>query len=768
MFGEGPRITTILNYDGGDEAKLKLNVEGAREKEMRGYQKLHTSATEAKNHAKPRCKWDSVTAEVQVGMAYNEAETSTDTTEREQQHLDRDSGGGSKMSVAETLTWHELGQWRRDHPSAEPMENSLEEEEGDGSGMWARTSSSKGIWDKADAAKRVAVAVAVIVVESRDDVAAIVVDSRDEVVDVARRVVLVVAGSVADSRDKIVDVVANVDVEGLVFVVVVAVVVVDVETLIIAVINVGRRVALVVAGSVADSRDEIVDVVASDDVEALVFVVDVAVVVADVEALVFAVAAEEVVVPVDGVAVVVFVGVVVSIGVDLEDELVEDNSLDDAFGFLRRGMLCMSSVWEGRSVKDFFVHNVGCVVKRGGQSNAYMGRVTHSGCSDIKLAMCKCGLVKINASMFDRLALGLVDSDREGRANGELASLPRERGCDVGDREQDAREEDRPNGWQDATVKKFVICDRVDNQPCSRITTAMRISCASADCLGMSKVEVAAGVRGALNREWKVRSPSNRVVAMPLEATASATWSWRRMCASIVLKQKILPVPVGASTKTQSSSLFSTARMTRWKTACWEGRNCGRLESRVCRSSALGYGISSSMIRGMPWRDGLSARRPPVFASRKKEHIMKRVESSVCFGDWDNSATTFADCDFLIGRLIVHKKTQLFKTFRFVVTAFVLIDRTCVRVNHDVSVMYHLVWHFRNSDEIMDPTVACMEKSVELSEKAFDRTNRCEGGFGGKVKTAETEKCSTVFVLQIVDVDLCECGLMVSVWEKGP
>ncbi|GBG89453.1 hypothetical protein CBR_g49243 [Chara braunii] len=213
-----------------------------------------------------------------------------------------------------------------------------QEEEGDGSGMWARTSSSKGIWDKADAARRVAVIVAVIVVESRDDVATIVVDSRDEVVDVARRVVLVVAGSVADSRDKIVDVVTNVDVEGLVFVVIVAVVVVDVETLIIAVINVARRVALVVAGSVADSRDEIVDMAASDDVEALVFVVDVAVVAADVEALVFAVAAEEVVVPVDDVAIIVFVGVVLSIGADLEDELVEDNSLDDAFGFLCGGL----------------------------------------------------------------------------------------------------------------------------------------------------------------------------------------------------------------------------------------------------------------------------------------------------------------------------------------------------------------------------------------------------------------------------------------------
>ncbi|GBG72466.1 hypothetical protein CBR_g12040 [Chara braunii] len=299
--------------------------------------------------------------------------------------------------------------------------------------MWARMSSSKGIWDKVDAARRVAVAVAAIVVESKDEVAAIVVDLRDEVVDAARRGVLVVAGSVADSRDEIVDVVGSVDVEGLGFVVVVAVADVDVEVLIIAVVDVVRRVALVVAGSVADSRDEIVDVAASDDVEALVFVVDVAVVVADGEALVFVVVAEEVAAAVDGVAIVVFVVVIASIGVDIEDELVEDDNLDDAFGFLCGGL----SSWASAS-------QAGANGKRGEQGEGEE-------------------LVKINASMFDRLVLGLVDSDREGRRNGELASLPRERGRDVGDREQDAREEDRPKGWQDATVKKSIICDRVNN-----------------------------------------------------------------------------------------------------------------------------------------------------------------------------------------------------------------------------------------------------------------------------------------------------------------
>ncbi|GBG80683.1 hypothetical protein CBR_g31142 [Chara braunii] len=292
--------------------------------------------------------------------------------------------------------------------------------------MWARTSSSKGIWDKADAARRVVVAAAVIVAESRDEVEAIVVYLRDEVVDVTRRGVLVVAGSVADSRDDIVDVVGSVDVEGLVFVVVVAGVVVDVEAVIIAVVNAVRRVALVVVGSVANSRDEIVDVAPSDDVEAHVFVVDGATVVADVEAPVFAVVAEEAVAAVDGVAIVVFAVVVASIDADLEDKLVEDDSLDDAFGFFCGDLSSWAPARQEQMERE----------ESRGKSKAYMGRVTHS-------------------------------SDREGRTNGELASLPRERGRDVGDREQDAREEDRSKGWQDATVKESVICDRVDNQPCS-------------------------------------------------------------------------------------------------------------------------------------------------------------------------------------------------------------------------------------------------------------------------------------------------------------
>ncbi|GBG84863.1 hypothetical protein CBR_g39239 [Chara braunii] len=71
----------------------------------------------------------------------------------------------------------------------------------------------------------------------------------------------------------------------------------------------------------------------------------------------------------------------------------------------------------------------------------------------------------------------------------------------------------------------------------------MRIRSASADCLGMSNVEVVVGLRVPLKREWKVRPPSSRVAAMPLEATTRATRLWRRRCARIVLKQNVLPMP---------------------------------------------------------------------------------------------------------------------------------------------------------------------------------------------------------------------------------
>ncbi|GBG67592.1 hypothetical protein CBR_g721 [Chara braunii] len=128
MSGEGPWITTILNYDGGDEAKLKINVEGVREEEMTGDLKLQVVVTKAKNRAKRRCRRDRFVIEVQVTITYHEAETSIGTTERGQQHLDRDRDVESEASDldAETQSWHGLDQWQKDHPPAEPVESGPE------------------------------------------------------------------------------------------------------------------------------------------------------------------------------------------------------------------------------------------------------------------------------------------------------------------------------------------------------------------------------------------------------------------------------------------------------------------------------------------------------------------------------------------------------------------------------------------------------------------------------------------------------------------
>ncbi|GBG83474.1 hypothetical protein CBR_g37186 [Chara braunii] len=126
MSGERPWITTMLNYDGGDVAKLKINVEGAKEEEMRAKSKLQAAITEAKDLAKRHCMRDGVTTEMQVTIAYHEAETSTDTVDREHTHLDKDSGAESKMSEAETRSWHGLEHWRRDHPRTDPVESGPE------------------------------------------------------------------------------------------------------------------------------------------------------------------------------------------------------------------------------------------------------------------------------------------------------------------------------------------------------------------------------------------------------------------------------------------------------------------------------------------------------------------------------------------------------------------------------------------------------------------------------------------------------------------
>ncbi|GBG81511.1 hypothetical protein CBR_g32500 [Chara braunii] len=131
LSGEGPWITVMLNYDGGDELRLKINVEGAKEVEMRTNSRLQDAITEARDRAERRCRRDGVTAIMQVTVSYHETETSMDTADREQAHLDRDSGGESEMSEAgdwetDLQSWNRPDQVRKNHPLARPVEGGPE------------------------------------------------------------------------------------------------------------------------------------------------------------------------------------------------------------------------------------------------------------------------------------------------------------------------------------------------------------------------------------------------------------------------------------------------------------------------------------------------------------------------------------------------------------------------------------------------------------------------------------------------------------------
>ncbi|GBG72597.1 hypothetical protein CBR_g12169 [Chara braunii] len=126
MSGEGPTVTTILDYSHfNEEAKLKINIEGGKEEEMRADQVLQAAITEFKDRAKRRCRRDGVTDEVKVPVSYLEAETLTDMAEREYMYLNRDTEVESEVSDldGETQSWHGLDQWRRDRPSAELVES---------------------------------------------------------------------------------------------------------------------------------------------------------------------------------------------------------------------------------------------------------------------------------------------------------------------------------------------------------------------------------------------------------------------------------------------------------------------------------------------------------------------------------------------------------------------------------------------------------------------------------------------------------------------
>ncbi|GBG77573.1 hypothetical protein CBR_g24020 [Chara braunii] len=131
MFREGAWITTILNYDGGDELRLRINVEGGKEVEMRTDGKLQNAITEAKDRAEKRCRKDDVMAKMQVTVSYHETETSMDTADREQAHLARDSGGESEMSEAgdretDLRSWNRPGEIQRHHRAAKPVERGPE------------------------------------------------------------------------------------------------------------------------------------------------------------------------------------------------------------------------------------------------------------------------------------------------------------------------------------------------------------------------------------------------------------------------------------------------------------------------------------------------------------------------------------------------------------------------------------------------------------------------------------------------------------------
>ncbi|GBG80537.1 hypothetical protein CBR_g30998 [Chara braunii] len=131
MSGEGPWITAILNYDGSDELRLRINVEGGKEEEMRTDGRLQEAITETKNRVERRCRRDGVTAKMQVTVSYHETETSMDTADWEQAHLERDSSGESEMSEAEDQgtdlrSWIRPGEIQKHHRAADPVEKGPE------------------------------------------------------------------------------------------------------------------------------------------------------------------------------------------------------------------------------------------------------------------------------------------------------------------------------------------------------------------------------------------------------------------------------------------------------------------------------------------------------------------------------------------------------------------------------------------------------------------------------------------------------------------
>ncbi|GBG85804.1 hypothetical protein CBR_g40613 [Chara braunii] len=126
MREEGVTVDVCLSYSKSEgQARLRINVYGGKEQEMREDAKIQGVVTEARSRAERRCRRDGVTATFRVTVTYHEEETSTSTTEREQQELDRDSEAESEASEDLTQSWHGLEQWRREHPPAESLKEEI-------------------------------------------------------------------------------------------------------------------------------------------------------------------------------------------------------------------------------------------------------------------------------------------------------------------------------------------------------------------------------------------------------------------------------------------------------------------------------------------------------------------------------------------------------------------------------------------------------------------------------------------------------------------
>ncbi|GBG72393.1 hypothetical protein CBR_g11971 [Chara braunii] len=89
---KGTLVEAVLSYGKPEgEVRLKINVCGHKEQEMRRDERLQAAITKARNRAERRCRRDGVTAGMRVTVTYHEDDSSIGTTTREVQRVDRDS-----------------------------------------------------------------------------------------------------------------------------------------------------------------------------------------------------------------------------------------------------------------------------------------------------------------------------------------------------------------------------------------------------------------------------------------------------------------------------------------------------------------------------------------------------------------------------------------------------------------------------------------------------------------------------------------------------